>query len=743
VPNIRPVAAADGTPRPVDSAAVQTTPNAGKRSIKASRLDHVPTSAPANSIRQPQDVEQLWKSRNFDKVLDVIDGEIAQLEQSDLSNLGTAGLEQWVETLYLRQHQLIGLANDADLRDRPGLPTRALTLLRRLGNIQTPMFEETVKLADAADKVSVQAWQVFCNTMKKPGYHSLSDTQKYFVEKLKKFVSLGGDFRDIKVVSPEVVKSLKNGDMCEWVVDKFDVARMSSSEAKVSPGHTLLGWGQDALAAGSMRIFKDAQGGVQQVIIGTFSGHYRSSAEYSVKLVRHLVAAGVDPEKIIIQGGEAGTPRALELLYRALGRDGAELQKALATIEAKAAHFNPVASAPEEKAAPKPKGEAAEAIWRQTVQLNEACVRMNQTLLQVLSDGVILASPAKREELTAAITGVLARAETAGNRAAYDNAIATLRHVATLEDPRLDPIARKELAALYETSTKHTFGAGAVDIANIFGPPPPTGRRTRVLAMVDHKLTPGEIRKLIDAGLDTARVVGKVGHAKDLAEVIAAIRAAEVGGRRLNIMIDLPDVAPAAGKNRFDAYEKMLKPVLADIDLVSLPQVTDLSDVLTLRGLMIPQGKVVPIVAVIDTKAGADNIERIAQAADGMVLDRAKLAAAIGAEVVPSVARRMHSLGNNLGRATVATTGIGEVAARGFSRRADSQIDAIYDSILEHAIEAVTVTPSPRSADAFADAIRMVTRVADRAENDCRDQLYRELAASSVDALGKVPTSGA
>ena len=738
--DVRRITGTQPSPRsPETRPAGDTTPLAtGRATPVAKPQDVVAHDSTRSPALEPLELDQLWASRAFDKVLDFIDGEITRLAHADLGSLGVAGLQQWVETLYLRQHQLIGLANNADLRGESGLARRALDMLRRLGEVQTPIFEEVATRADATDKAPVEPWQVFCNTLKKPGYHSLSETQKYFVEKLRGFVAKGGDFRDIQIVSAPVLQSLKNGDLCEWVVDKFDVARLASSRAKVAPGHTLLAWGQDALAAGSLRVFKDAKGEIQQAIVGTFSGHYRSGAAYAAKLVSHLVAAGVPLERIVVQGGEAGTPRTLEILYRTLGRDGAALQRETAALETTAARFNPAAPAPKEPKPPESTTSNGDGIWPQTAQLNEARARMNQTLIRVLSSGVVLTSPLEREEVTAAITSVLGLAEAAGNREAYDDALATLKHLATLDDVRVDRTAKTALAVLYADSMKHVFGRSASDIANILGPPPPTGRRTRIIAALDAKLSEADIRTLITAGMDTARLTAKVGDTAELQRRIETLRKAEVGLRHVHIMLDLP--ALDAGK-RFETYEKLLTPILADVDVVGLPGVTDLSDVLTLRGLMKPSQRVVPIVALIDSKAAVDNLERIASAADGLAMNRTALATALGEEVVPGVVRQIYDLGNDLGRASVTPSDLGTLFRKSRSGRTlDSEIDGVYDAVREHGTEAVEISVPRRGADAYAEAIRTLARVIDRAESDSRAQLYMNLATSSPEAAAQTPT---
>ncbi|MCP4500794.1 MAG: hypothetical protein GY822_12605 [Deltaproteobacteria bacterium] len=220
---------------------------------------------------------------------------------------------------------------------------RALKVLQPVADLQTLAFEKAVKTDGVANPTtSVTAWKTHRDTMKKKGMHSALDRLQYYSTKAASFLEKGGSMSQIKELSLDNLKDMPSGGLLEFAVDAYDQARFYDAERKPAPGHTVTARGEDVLTAGTMRVSKNKRGEIENVIVGTFSGHFRAGADSLHHMARNLVALGIPAEKITLQGGEAGGARALEVLHMALGKDGAETQRDMAEANGASARFNPL-----------------------------------------------------------------------------------------------------------------------------------------------------------------------------------------------------------------------------------------------------------------------------------------------------------------------------------------------------------------------------------------------------------------
>ena len=446
----------------------------------------------------------------------------------------------WIGDLHTLQHRAIGLANSLSLREQPEAAKAALNLLGTIGQAQSNLFEFAVALADkASPKHAVQAWVVHKDTMKKPGFHSDEVRQNYFVGKAKEFVQKGGNLNDIKPVTKEGLNAFKSGEFVEWAVDAFDVARMSNAEDP-APGHSLLAWGGDALSAGTMRVFKDDSGDISQVVIGTFSGHFRAGQDTLHHMARHVMAAGVPADKIVLQGGEAGSARAMEVLQRAMGVDGAEIQRDQMNLDAEAMRTNPYLK-PAEAGEKKPEPTKAEK------DAYEALFLMRQEAALAFEDGAILDRPSRigggeARRLASAIENALTKAELAGSLpAVYGQARELLADILLLGTKQLEPNARKTFEQVYTKWEQHDYGQGAIDPLTVFSKKPIQDRNARVVATLDVKITPAQVQDMLKAGMDVARFNPAHGTPAELKACIKMIRQEAVKlGRPISIQMDLP-----------------------------------------------------------------------------------------------------------------------------------------------------------------------------------------------------------
>jgi pyruvate kinase len=497
------------------------------------------------------DFDALWNAGRYAECVKQVHAEYDGLKGTKVEQLDPTALGELIHELHLTQHRLIGLSNKLSMVDEGGAKREALALLQGVGEIQTRAAEMAFAIADGNEPDrAVSPWIVHKNTRKQQGPSTRDERLAYFASKAKKFITKGGSMGQIRPVELEELKKFPSGRLVEWAVDEFDVARIADADKEPAPGHTLLAMGNDALSAGSMRLYKGDDGEIEQVVLGTFSGHFRADATTLGHMARHLVAAGLPPEKIVIQGGEAGTARALEVLHRSIGMGGDEAQREQAQLNAEAARYNPYAL---QVADEEPKGPEVEAKGERPAadahEVMGALETMRQASASALADGVVLESLGEGTGLAGAIDKVLTLAEQAGNPVAYEQARALLNFFTSDGGPITDAAAKKALVDLGQRWDKHVFGQGAMDPADVFSARPADGRRTRIVATLNPKASEAQIREMLTAGLDVARFNPAHSSIPELKAAIALVRttAAKLD-KQVSIQIDLPGPKIRLGK---------------------------------------------------------------------------------------------------------------------------------------------------------------------------------------------------
>jgi len=95
-----------------------------------------------------------------------------------------------------------------------------------------------------------------------------------------------------------------------------------------------------------------------------------------------------------------------------------------------------------------------------------------------------------------------------------------------------------------------------------------------------------------------------------------------------------------------------------DYDYVALSFVQSAADIINLRDILKQHGSTARVVAKIETKAAIedDELEMIVKASDGVMVARGDLAVEAGAEVVPTVQRRIIGLCQKYGRLSIVAT---------------------------------------------------------------------------------------
>ena len=159
---------------------------------------------------------------------------------------------------------------------------------------------------------------------------------------------------------------------------------------------------------------------------------------------------------------------------------------------------------------------------------------------------------------------------------------------------------------------------------------------------------PGD-RILVDDGLLELRVLDTDGI-RVTAEVVEGGRLKEHKG------INLPGVAL-----RVSALSEKDRTDLAfgakhGVDLVALSFVRTAGDIEEARAELQRLGRVVPIIAKIEKPEALDNLDEIAEAADGLMVARGDLGVEVPAERVPVLQKSIVDRGNQLGKPVIIAT---------------------------------------------------------------------------------------
>jgi len=93
-----------------------------------------------------------------------------------------------------------------------------------------------------------------------------------------------------------------------------------------------------------------------------------------------------------------------------------------------------------------------------------------------------------------------------------------------------------------------------------------------------------------------------------------------------------------------------------DVDFIALSFVRDASDLRKLRKLLLAAGKDIPVIAKVERRKALENLEEIAQEADGVMVARGDLGVETELENVPLVQKRIIRLCNQMGKPVITAT---------------------------------------------------------------------------------------
>jgi len=122
--------------------------------------------------------------------------------------------------------------------------------------------------------------------------------------------------------------------------------------------------------------------------------------------------------------------------------------------------------------------------------------------------------------------------------------------------------------------------------------------------------------------------------------------------------INLPDTDFGGDILTEKDYRDMEFGASRDIDYVSISFIQSAHDVETVRGFLGEHGSTAQVIAKVETKAAidADELERIVEASDGVMVARGDLAVEVGAEIVPVVQRQIIGLCQKYAKLSIVAT---------------------------------------------------------------------------------------
>ncbi len=567
-------------PTPLQKPASQSVPVQTGQTVQTGQVSKVLDHAGGvGKTRITSELDALWAKGQTGKVVDLIADEVAPLLQAargeGFKGVDGGALVGLCSTVFVFEERLKAALNKLSLTDNGPAKYKALGLAKDLAEVSTSIFRSAVALQDAADPMPVTAWLVAKDTHKKAKKWTPEDHLAYVAQKTVEFYLKGGQDSQIRNVDPSFLRDLKSGQLCEYVVDAYDVARAAVVDpGKASPGHTVLARGNDAFTAGTFEVQKDKQGDITQVLIGTFSGHYRTGLDAQMHLVRHVVAALSEMyptmtkaqlmSMVVQREGQATNPRTIEVIGRGIGLDGAEAQRLETELKAEAMRWQPLQL--QTDAAGKPTGVAAEAAALKDVVVGGikdglflATSLASTTPSKDAPAGSEKSAPKKALELLAKLDALMDKCVDQMSQTDPTSSlvgaqlIGTLRALKEYADAlpagKVDGTAKKQIDDLAARWNNGVAGVTGTDLGLVFSQKPVADRSTRLVATVNPKATDAQLKDMITAGMDVARFNTAHGSLDDKIGVMKKLRkfAAEMG-KEITIQVDLEGPKIRLGK---------------------------------------------------------------------------------------------------------------------------------------------------------------------------------------------------
>jgi len=204
--------------------------------------------------------------------------------------------------------------------------------------------------------------------------------------------------------------------------------------------------------------------------------------------------------------------------------------------------------------------------------------------------------------------------------------------------------------------------------------------------------------------------------------------------------INVPDAAikinPITAKDKKD----LMFGLKHDIDYVALSFVRDAKNIEDLRKIIKKSGKNVKIIAKIERKEAVLNLEKIIEAADGMMVARGDLAMEVGAEKVPIIQKKMIKLCNLAGKPVITATQMLQSMVDN-PQPTRAEVSDTANAIFDHT-DAVMLSNESATGKYPVRAVQVFAKVAEVVERELKknkELLPNRILANRVniyDALG-------
>ncbi len=161
-----------------------------------------------------------------------------------------------------------------------------------------------------------------------------------------------------------------------------------------------------------------------------------------------------------------------------------------------------------------------------------------------------------------------------------------------------------------------------------------------------------------------------------------------------------------------------------DFDFVAMSFVRSPQDVFELRGLMGHYEKRIPIVAKIEKFEAIENLDEIAEAADGMMVARGDLGLDMPTQQLPMLQKRIISTGNRLGKPIItATQMLASMTTNPRPTRAEAS--DVANAILD-GTDAIMLSNETASGKYPVEAVEMMNNIANFTEAEFPYDIWRQ-----------------
>jgi len=171
---------------------------------------------------------------------------------------------------------------------------------------------------------------------------------------------------------------------------------------------------------------------------------------------------------------------------------------------------------------------------------------------------------------------------------------------------------------------------------------------TTTYADLAKDVRPGD-KLLIDDGLIELAVTG-VSGADVECEVVFG------GTLREHKGINLPGVAVSAPGLSDKDVDDLEFGIREGVDYIALSFVRTASNVFSLKEMIRERGAEIPVIAKIENHEAVDNLEKIIEEADGVMIARGDLGVELSAELIPVLQKRIISAANEAGKVVITAT---------------------------------------------------------------------------------------